>query len=101
MNNTTTLKNDGARPDVDVALRDYFQHEMPHPWPAFEAPQAMRSKRPASFWSRYGGRMALAASIAVLLAGYLALSGYFPRQVAPTGLTPQHEIGMKDAKSKK
>ncbi len=74
------------RPTVDGLLRDYFQAELPRPWPTFQAPRAARTKRPVSFLSRYSGRIALAACIALLAAGYLTLAGYFPRMAAPTGV---------------
>jgi hypothetical protein len=80
------LKNEEARPDMDGLLHDYFQAEMPRPWPRFQAPRAARTKHPASIWSRYSGRIALAACIALLAAGYLTLAGYFPRMAAPTGV---------------
>jgi hypothetical protein len=83
---TDMLKNEEARPDMDDLLHDYFQAELPRPWPTFQAPRAARTKRPASLWSRYSGRIALAACIALLAAGYLTLAGYFPRMQTPTGV---------------
>jgi hypothetical protein len=75
-----------ARPEVDALLRDYFESEMPRPWPAFKAPV---TKAPG--WSRYSGRLALAASVALLVAGYLTLAGFFPKQPTPTGV--ENNIG--------
>jgi hypothetical protein len=80
------LKNEEARPDMDALLHDYFQAELPRPWPTFQLPRSERTKRPVSLWSRYSGRIALAACIALLAAGYLTLAGYFPRMAAPTGV---------------
>jgi hypothetical protein len=80
------LKNEEARPDMDDLLHDYFQAELPRPWPTFHLPRSERKNRPASLWSRYSGRIALAACIALLAAGYLTLAGYFPRMQAPTGV---------------
>jgi hypothetical protein len=95
------LENEEARPEIDGLLHGYFQAEMPHPWPAFHTPKPNRIKRPASFWSRYSGRVALAASIALLVVGYLALAGFFPRLQAPTGVERQmDDLGMKDPKTK-
>ena len=96
MNNISTLKNDEARPDMDVMLHDYFQAALPHPWPTFKPPSTTRTRRPAPVWARYAGRMALAACVALLIAGYLTLSGYFPRPHTPSGVVPLHNIGMKD-----
>ena len=71
---------------MDDLLHDYFQSEMPKPWPAFKAPKGMRTKPPVSFWSRYSGRLAIAACIAALVAGYLTLGAFFPRTVPTSGV---------------
>src|SRR5260370_7528957 len=78
MNNMSTLPHDEVRPEMDDLLHDYFQAQVPQPWPAFQAPKQTRMKRPESLWSRYSGRLALAACITLLVAGYLTLGGYFP-----------------------
>ncbi len=97
---TEVFKNEEARPDVDHLLHDYFQAELPHPWPRFQMPRTARSNRPASGWSRYSGRIALAACIALLAAGYLTLAGYFPRVQTPTGVHELQNIGLKDNNGK-
>lgn len=89
MSNMTTLPHDEARPEMDDLLHVYFQAEMPKPWPPFKTPKPARLKRPVPFWSRYAGRLALAACIALLVASYLTLAGYFPRSQAPTGVERQ------------
>jgi hypothetical protein len=91
---TEVFKNEEARPDVDNLLHDYFRSELPRPWPAFQMPRSVRTKRPASFWSRYSGRIALAACIALLAAGYLTLAGYFPRVQTPNGVHEVQNIGQ-------
>ncbi len=102
MNSTLAEKNGDARPEMDVVLRKYFHAEMPHPWPRFNAPLGLRMSQPVSFWSRYAGRLALAACVTLLVAGYLTLSGYFPRTVAPNGTSDLHlNIGSKDKGSGK
>jgi hypothetical protein len=80
-------KNDESRPEMDDLLHDYFQTEMPRPWPTFKAP---RQKPTLSLWSRSASRMALAACVALLIGGYLTLGGSFTapetsdlHQVAP------------------
>jgi len=83
------IRNDEARPEMDEMLHAYFQAEMPSPWPSFKAPRDARAKRPVSFWSRHGSRLALAACVALLVAGYLALGGFFPRFQTPTGVQPE------------
>jgi hypothetical protein len=91
------LENEEARPEIDGLLHGYFRSQMPHPWPAFQMPKPTRTKRPASFWVRYGGRVALAASIALLVASYLALAGFFPRLQAPTGVERHiNDVGHVD-----
>jgi hypothetical protein len=95
------IQHEEARPEMDDLLHDYFKAEMPNPFPAFQAPLPARTKRPVSFWSRYSGRLALAACIALLAAGYMSVASYFPRlndsagihQVAP-------DIGKKDKGNK-
>ncbi len=64
--------------DVDRVLTSYFQSEMPKPWPEWQAPAANGPRRR----SRWLGltRFAVAASLAGLLAAYLALAGFFPRE---------------------
>lgn len=75
MSNLTLYKNDEPRPEMDELLSDYFEAEMPKPWPGFQAPKPMRTRETPSLWSRYGGRMVLAACVALLIAGYWSLSG--------------------------
>jgi len=96
MNNLCSLPNDEARPETDVLLHDYFQAELPHSWPTFKTPKPARIKQPVSFWSRYSGRLALAACVALLVAGYLTLGGFFPRSQAPTGVQEMQNIGQRE-----
>jgi hypothetical protein len=97
MNNLCSLPNDEARPETDVLLHDYFQAQLPHSWPTFKTPKPTRMKQPASFWSRYSGRLALAACVALLVAGYLTLGGFFPRSQAPTGVQKaMDDLGHKE-----
>jgi len=80
MNNTLPPEQ-----DVDQLLRAYFQRQMPSPWPAFEPP-ARRTLpfRPAAPRRRFalGSKLALAASVALLMACGWLLSGAFD---GPTG----------------
>jgi hypothetical protein len=77
MNKTLTTEQ-----DADQLLRAFFQSEMPHPWPAFEppVPRTTLPFRPAAAPRRrfvLGSKLALAASVALLmLCGWL-LSGAF------------------------
>ncbi|HEV3255570.1 MAG TPA: hypothetical protein VG013_01695 [Gemmataceae bacterium] len=76
--------------DVDQLLRTFFQEEVPDPWPALEPPPPARpGQKP---WSLFRSRFALAASVALLLAGGLVLSGKAPSDapVRPAGNTLPH-----------
>jgi len=101
MSKITTISQGDARPDVDGLLRDYFEAEMPQPWPAFKAPKQTRGKRPVSSWSRYSSRVALAACVALLVAGYMALAGFFPTRTPTNGVIDQtRAIGAAEKKGK-
>jgi hypothetical protein len=68
---------------IDDTLRDFYRSEMPDPWPTMRAPARTlplpkRTARPV--WLRSLSRLAVAASIAMLLIGYLALASLFPRE---------------------
>ena len=86
MNNLSTLPDEEARFEMDDLLHDYFQAEMPRPWPTFKTPKPTRTKHSVSFWSRYSSRVALAACIALLAAGYLTLGGFFAGSQTTPGL---------------
>src|SRR5687767_213080 len=65
--------------DLDGLLTAFFRSELPSPWPAApdveEAEVVLHRKTPRRpIW---GSRLALAASVAVLLAGGWMLSGSF------------------------
>ena len=69
--------------DIDQTLRDFYRAEMPSPWPTMRAPartlpMPRRSAKPA--WMRSLSRLAVAACIALLLIGYLAVASLFPRE---------------------
>jgi hypothetical protein len=89
----------GASDDLDILLRDYFQAEMPHPWPACPQPPAravLAPLTPSSRWTLARSRFALAASIGMLLACLWGLGGKFvsdpPDEAStPLGITGQRE----------
>ena len=62
MSNTTNIPSDRGRPDVDEVLRDYFQAELPHPWPVLHVPGSRNGRPTRSAWSRFSGRLALASA---------------------------------------
>jgi len=101
MNERTVVQSEGGRPEVDELLREFFQAQMPQPWPALRLPNVPQARRVGSFWSRYAGRVALAACVALMVTGYLTLAGSFPEAPLSTGIeTTVPEIGMKDRSKK-
>lgn len=69
----------GAGPDegpLEEQLRAFFRAELPNPWPAFTPPRPAAGPAPRLLGgSGRRSRYALAASIALLLLGSLALAG--------------------------
>lgn len=97
MNNVTHRKNEDTHPEVDGLLRDFFRAEMPHPWPALNVPRTTspRIRRVGSFWGGTSARLALAACVTLLVAGYLTLSAFFPQRQVPIAVEGQgREIGQ-------
>src|SRR5262249_38341060 len=73
--------------NLDDVLRDFYRSEMPEPWPALNAPARPEPmKRPQRLRFRALSRLALAAAVAFLLIGYLALASLFPTQQPRPGL---------------
>ena len=74
--------------DLDDLLRSYFQAEMPSPWPALKLPEERTvlplAPRQVRTWSPLRSRLALAASVGLLLTGALLFSGP-PQPRDPTG----------------
>ncbi len=89
--------SEDAGRDIDVALRELFRAEMPNPWPAFQKPKAtVAPPVTPSAWSQLTWRFALAACIAVLVAGYFTLGGLFPHVGTQQGINPMFNIGQKE-----
>lgn len=94
MNETPTKSG-----DIDDLLTAYFKSQLPNPWPAWQAPPALNAlngtpRRRAS-WLSYT-RLAVAASIGAMLAAYLALAGFFPREASGRlQQDPTRHIGHK------
>lgn len=88
---------------VDELLRDFYRAEVPAPWPALTPPADVlplprRASRPS--WLRKGIRLAVAASVALFLVGYLALASLFPRE-HPIGVPEGKHIGPLDGPRKR
>ena len=66
---------------------------MPDPWPVLKAPELPRETPVLRPWWKRTGRFALAASVLLMLLGYLALASGFPRSsgTGAAGLERQNE----------
>lgn len=82
----TTIERNRKPHDVDGLLREFFKAEMPHPWPVMKPPMAFKSTLPfrAQGWSLMRSRLALAASIALLLLGSWFLASGLPVYTHPS-----------------
>jgi hypothetical protein len=74
--------------DPDGQLRAFFRAQMPEPWPAFRLPRdrsgmATVPERVVPSRTARHSRLALAATVVVLLVGTLLLSGKFHSSPAP------------------
>ncbi len=90
--------------DLDGLLRQFFQAEMPDPWPRLVPPEAASAPAPVRWrgWTLLRSRLALAASLALLVGGQLLLAGSYrsneaarprnSRKVAKDPRTPAHPI---------
>jgi hypothetical protein len=77
--------------DIDQVLRDYYRAEMPEPFPACPTPRPLVERRR---WFN-ATRWAVAASVGLLLAAYLALAGFFPRGTSRLEHDSTRNIGQK------
>lgn len=70
--------------EVDTLLRRFYRAELPSPWPAAPdvVPLSKETPRPGRLafgqFFRAPRRLALAASVALLVTGYLTLQSWFP-----------------------
>jgi hypothetical protein len=96
---SSPVNSAGARgngPELDEVLQNFFQSELPHPWPAFVEP-APTVRLPLRRWFT-SNRLALAASIALLLLGSLAFPTAFqPRGAGPNVVGPESTISTGDS----
>jgi hypothetical protein len=106
--NRTTSPTLPPGDDVDALLRDFFRKEMPAPRPAFQVPRERpvapvlsfpAPAGPAPRRSSWRSRLALAASIALLIGSSALLPGRLvgPRSESrPIGIVPGTDEGKKD-----
>jgi hypothetical protein len=78
---TVSQNGRSSEDELDGMLRAYYRAELPNPWPSLEVPAARNDilpMRPAARrFPMLRSRLALAACVAFLVAGPLALSAYF------------------------
>jgi hypothetical protein len=74
--------SDGVRQShVDGLLQSFFHSEVPDAWPEANVPLPAHAVRRS--WFRSYGRAVLAASVGLILLGYLTLAASFPKEAAP------------------
>src|SRR5438094_7738564 len=79
---------------LDAQLGEFFRKEMPNPWPPFRQPALVQTipfhpvRRPAR-WLAFRSRLALAASVALLLIGGMLL----PTRLIISGKPPLPDNG--------
>jgi hypothetical protein len=73
--------------DLDGLLRAFYQAQLPHPWPDFQAPGAAGTPSARGAGGRrlplLRSRLALAASVALLVFGSFFLPRPAPQQAGP------------------
>ena len=77
----STIERNPAPDELDALLSAFFRAEMPNPFPAFKAPKAPPA--PANWLVRSRSRLALAASIAALIAASWWMAGRNAEYVTP------------------
>ncbi len=68
-------RGDQSPEDLDRRLGALFRARMPHPWPP--APAALSNRKTPPRWPLLRSRLALAASVALLVTGLSFLAGAF------------------------
>lgn len=80
--NSHTRHNGTTMNEIDGVLSAFFKSEMPDPWPELRLPAA-RPMRNRGWVPQVRSRFALAAAVALLVAGAMLLGGSF-RSVQPS-----------------
>jgi hypothetical protein len=71
--------------ELDRLLRSFFRSQLPSPWPALKLPAPAGA---STWWQRSRSRLALAASIALLLLGSWWLASKSAHYQVPTPVVP-------------
>jgi hypothetical protein len=92
----------GRHGDLDWLLSDFFRSEMPSPWPELARPDEqpmilpLPARKPRPRRSSWRSRLALAAAVALLLAGGWFLSGKFAGLSGPGTFGDHHKATPAD-----
>jgi hypothetical protein len=86
--------------DVDRLLREFYQTEMPSPWPRLVLPSQAPMRRPAQRFSHTFFRLALAASLVLGLVAFWGVAGLFPRDAAASNPIDGREVGQNPLRIK-
>lgn len=79
------MKTSPSETDIDQMLGSYFRREMPTRWPA--APETDITIAPKHGWTLATSRALVGMSLVALLAAYLGLATFFPRDTN-AGMNP-------------
>jgi hypothetical protein len=82
-----TVPDSPAQHHVDGLLKSFFKKQLPDPWPEARIPQHGPGVTLGRPWFSNLGRLALVASVALLLFGYLGLAARFPVANEESGLS--------------
>jgi hypothetical protein len=86
-----TLSNGLHHDHVDGVLKSFFRGEMPAPWPEAKVPPPARPLPRQRTWMQSYGRLALVASVTLILLSYLTLAAMFPAESGSGLPVDRHE----------
>lgn len=81
-------RSGGQTVDLDALLRDFYRHEMPHPWPAPRLQLAEDRPKVSPVRSLRRSHLALAASVLILIGGVGVGGGLLNTQPGDLGDGP-------------
>jgi hypothetical protein len=85
-----------SQENVDDVLQSFFRKELPDPWPAPRVISPTSGAAKKRSWLASYSRLALVASVALVLVSYLALAARFPLEPEPgLVLDRKQTIGQK------
>jgi hypothetical protein len=87
--NTLEFRNGQSPEKIEVLLRSFFRAEMPDPWPVMKAPVEEPFRQPTAprRWTGLRSRLALAASVALLVLGSWLFGHTADYSVPPSSLS--------------